>query len=145
VARLLTLLSLLLSVTLSALADQVSLKNGDRLTGAVVRSDGKTLALHTDYAGDVTISFNVIQSIESNAPLHLQFQGGRNAVGTVTTSDGNLRVASKTGETVEGPISGVTSVRNEAEQSAYEKSQHPGLLEQWKGGGEPRFCSHPWQ
>ena len=37
------------------LADQVTLKNGDRFTGKVVKSDGKTLVLHTDAAGDITI------------------------------------------------------------------------------------------
>ena len=36
-------------------ADQVSLKNGDRLTGTIVKSDAKTLVLKTEAAGDVTI------------------------------------------------------------------------------------------
>ena len=36
-------------------ADQITLKNGDRLTGTVVKSDGKELVLHTDAAGDVTL------------------------------------------------------------------------------------------
>jgi len=38
-----------------AWADQVTLKNGDRLTGAIVKADGKTLLLKTDYAGDLTL------------------------------------------------------------------------------------------
>lgn len=42
------------------LADQVSLKNGDRLTGTIVKSDGKTLVLHTDYAGDVNVNWSAI-------------------------------------------------------------------------------------
>jgi hypothetical protein len=40
---------------LSSAADQILLKNGDRLSGTVVKSDGKTLVLHTDYAGDITL------------------------------------------------------------------------------------------
>ena len=35
-------------------ADQVSLKNGDRLTGTIVKSDAKTLVLKTEAAGEVT-------------------------------------------------------------------------------------------
>jgi len=31
----------------SVVADQLTLKNGDRLTGSVVRSDGKTLVVKT--------------------------------------------------------------------------------------------------
>jgi len=41
-------------MTIPALADQVILKNGDKLTGTIAKSDGKTLVLKTDYAGDLT-------------------------------------------------------------------------------------------
>ncbi len=53
--KVLTLLTLL-AVSSTLFADQVTLKNGDRLTGTVVKSDGKTLVIHTDAAGDVTSS-----------------------------------------------------------------------------------------
>jgi putative salt-induced outer membrane protein YdiY len=127
-------LTLFVCAAVSAFADQVTLKNGDRLTGAIVKSDGKTLVLHTDYADDVIIHFTVIQSIESTAPLHLHFQDGRTAVGTVSTSDSTLRIRTETGETAQASISGVVTVRNEAEELAYEKSLHPGPLEEWKAG-----------
>ena len=38
-------LMVLLGLSPSLFADQVTLKNGDRLTGTVVKSDGKTLVL----------------------------------------------------------------------------------------------------
>ena len=44
---------LILFVSLSSslmFADQIVLKNGDRLTGTVVKSDGKILVLHTEFA-----------------------------------------------------------------------------------------------
>ena len=56
-------------------ADQVTLKNGDRLTGTVVKSDGKTLVLHTDAAGDVTLKFDAIQDIKTDADLHVSLKG----------------------------------------------------------------------
>lgn len=46
-------LIVLLGLSPALFADQVTLKNGDRLTGTVVKSDGKTLVLHTEAAGDV--------------------------------------------------------------------------------------------
>ena len=46
-------LLMMLGLSTAVLADQVTLKNGDRLTGTVVKSDGKTLVLHTDAAGGV--------------------------------------------------------------------------------------------
>ena len=57
--NLLTLIALF-AISSSVFADQVTLKNGDRLTGTVVKSDGKTLVLHTEAAGDVTIQFAAI-------------------------------------------------------------------------------------
>ena len=67
-------------------ADQVTLKNGDRLTGTVVKSDGKTLVLHTDAAGDVTIQFDTIQEIKTDQQLHVTLKDGKTAVGPVTTT-----------------------------------------------------------
>ncbi len=63
--RILLVLSVLLAIIGSALADQVTLKNGDRLSGTIAKSDGKTLVLKTDYAGDVTVQFDAIQGITS--------------------------------------------------------------------------------
>ena len=115
-------------------ADQVTLKNGDRLTGTVVKSDGKELVLHTDAAGDITLKFDAIQEIKTDAELHVTVKGGKTAVGPVTTTDGKLEVATKTAGTVEVPKADVTLIRSEAEQQAYEKSLHPGLMHGWNGG-----------
>jgi hypothetical protein len=116
-----------------ALADQLSLKNGDRLSGNILKSDGKTLVLHTDYAGDVTLKWDSVESIQSGQPLHIELQDGKTAVGAVTTSNDKLEIATTTGN-VETPKSGVKNIRNDAEESTYEKTLHPGLLQDWKAG-----------
>ena len=125
---------ILLLLAIPAVADQVGLKNGDRLTGSITKSDGKTLVLKTDYAGDVTVKFDAIQTLTSTGDLHVMMGGGKTAVGPVTTTGDNVVVASKTGGPVEAPKASVTMLRSPAEQAAYEKSLHPGLLEGWKGG-----------
>jgi hypothetical protein len=43
-------------------------------------------------------------------------------------------VATKTAGPVEAPKSSVTMLRSPAEEAAYEKSLHPGLLQGWNGG-----------
>jgi putative salt-induced outer membrane protein YdiY len=116
-----------------AFGDQVALKNGDRMSGTIVKSDGKTLVLHTDYAGDVTLKWDSVQSIQTSAALHLELQNGKTAVGTVTTSDDKLEVATSTGN-VEATKSEVKALRNDTEQAAYEKTLHPGLMQGWKTG-----------
>jgi putative salt-induced outer membrane protein len=120
-------------------ADQVTLKNGDHLTGTVVKSDGKTLLLHTEAAGDVTIKFENIQEIKSDADLHISLKGGKTAVGPVTTTDGKIEIASKTAGTVEAPKEDVTLIRNDAEQLKYDNSLHPGLMHGWNGGLDVGF------
>ena len=118
----------------SGFADQITLKNGDHLSGTVVKSDGKTLVLHTDAAGDITIKFDAIDQISTEQELHVGLKDGKTAVGAVTTSDGKLEVASKSGGTVEAPKEEVAMIRGEKEQAAYDKSLHPGLLHGWNGG-----------
>jgi putative salt-induced outer membrane protein YdiY len=127
------LLLLVLLFTIPALADQVVLKNGDRLTGSIAKSDGKSLVIKTDYAGDVTVKFDAIQSITSAGDLNVTL-GGKTVVGSVTTSGDNVVVATKTAGPVEAPKASVTMVRSPAEEAAYEKTLHPGLLEGWVGG-----------
>jgi putative salt-induced outer membrane protein YdiY len=135
----LLILTLLLGLSSALFADQVTLKNGDRLTGTVVKSDGKTLVLHTDAAGDVTIQFDSIQDIKTDAELHVSLKGGKTAVGPVTTTDGKIEIATKTAGTVEASKDDVTLIRNDAEQTAYDKSLHPGLMHGWQGGIDVGF------
>jgi putative salt-induced outer membrane protein len=115
-------------------ADQITLKNGDHLTGKVVKSDGKTLVLHTEFAGDVTIQFDAVQQITTDQELHVSLKDGKTVVGPVTTSDGKLEVATKSGGTVEATKDEVKLIRNDAEQAAFDKSLHPGLRHGWNGG-----------
>ena len=124
----------ILGLSSALLADQVTLKNGDRLTGTVVKSDGKTLVLHTEATGDVTIQFAAIQEIKTDQELHVSLKDGKTAVGPVTTTDGKIEIATKTGGTVEASKDDVTLIRNDAEQTAYDKSLHPGLMHGWNGG-----------
>jgi putative salt-induced outer membrane protein len=128
-----------LGVASAALADQITLKNGDHLTGTIVKSDGKTLVLHTEFAGDVTVQFAAITQITTDKPLHVALKDGQTVVGAITTSDGKLEVATKSGTPVEAPKENVVAIRNDADQLAYEKTIHPGLLQGWNGGANVGF------
>jgi len=93
------------------LADQITLKNGDRLTGSITKSDGKELVIKTDYAGEITVKFDAIQGISSPGDLHVSMSGGKTAVGPVTTSGETVVVATKTTGPVEVPRSSITMMR----------------------------------
>ncbi len=132
-------LIMFLGLATTVFADQITLKNGDRLTGTVVKSDGKTLVLHTEFAGDVTLQFAAITQITTEKELHVSTLDKKTVVGPVTSSDGKLEVATKTGGTVEVPVGSVVLIRNDAEQAAYDKSLHPGLTHGWNGGADVGF------
>lgn len=133
-----SVLVLLLAVATAAFADEVTVKNGDHLNGKIVKSDGKTLVLHTDFAGDLTIELSKITHITTDQPLHLTTKEKKTVVGTVTANDGTFQVATRTGS-VEVPAADIVIIRNDAEEAAYEKSLHPGLLHGWNGGANAGF------
>lgn len=130
---------LLLGLSQAAFADQITLKNGDRLSGTIVKSDGKTLLLHTEFAGDVTVQFSAITQIKSDQELHVSTTDKKTIVGPVTAHDGTIEVATKNQGEVEVPAAKVAMIRDDAEQTAYDKSLHPGLLHGWNGGANVGF------
>jgi putative salt-induced outer membrane protein YdiY len=115
----------------SANADQVTLKNGDRLTGTIVKSDGKTLLLKTDAAGEVTLKWDAVSAIASSEPLNLQLKNGQVVSGNVTTDDGKFEVATPNRDQVAAPRDAIVAIRNADEQTAYDRSLHPRLTDFW--------------
>lgn len=119
--------------------DQIILKNGDRLTGTIEKSDDKALVIKTEFAGEVTVQWPAIQELKSDQPLHVGLKNGQTVVGSVTTSDGTLEVSTQATGKVEAAKETVVVIRNDSEQLAYEKVQHPGLLNGWEGGVDVGF------
>lgn len=119
----------------SAKADEVTLKNGDRLTGTVVASDSNTLLIKTELEGYVYVLWSAVTSIASTQALHLTLKDGQIAVGTVSTQDGKFEVATRETGNVEVPKDAVVAIRNDAEQAAYdrqiERLRHPRLTDFW--------------
>ncbi len=113
-------------------ADQLTLKNGDRVTGKIVKKDGDKITIKTDLMGDVTIPWDAVTSIASDQPLTVVLPGGKSVDGKVSSAEGKMEVA--TSAAVESaPLPQVTTIRNADEQKAYERLQHPGFLDLWAG------------
>ena len=67
----------------SAWADQVVLKNGDRVTGSIVKKDGKNLTIKTDQFGVVTTSWDQVESVKADKPVNVVLPDGKNRSGHV--------------------------------------------------------------
>lgn len=133
-------LFLLMAIVLSGpalFADQVSLKNGDRLTGTIVKSDAKTLVLKTEAAGEVTFQWAAIDTITSSQSLHVGLAGGQMVVGPVATKDGQIQVTTTTAGVVTAAKDSVQVIRSDSEEASYdaamERLQHPHLGDFWSG------------
>ncbi len=120
-------------------AAQVTLKNGDRLTGTIVSLTDKKLTVHTDYAGDVVIDWAAVTQFTSDQPMVVTKTDKQVVSGTVNAQDSSVAVATSSGtQTI--PQSDVAVIRSQADQAAYEKSLHPGFLQDWTGGGSFGFA-----
>src|SRR5438046_89446 len=72
---------LLLSFT-DAFASQITLKNGDRITGTITASGNDNLTVHTQLIGDIQIPWNAVEkvSIQENVSVPSAFQKGARKV-----------------------------------------------------------------
>jgi putative salt-induced outer membrane protein len=132
-----TIALLLLILNGTLLADQVTMKNGDRLSGAIVKYDGKNLIIKSELAGQVTIPWDAVTSITSSEPLNVGLKDGQLLVGEVTTTDGKFNVATKDTGTVAAAKDAVQVIRSKDEQAAYDAdidhSRNPRLIDLWTG------------
>ena len=142
------------AMALTARADTITLANGDHLTGTIVKADGKELTLKMDaisatapQSGTVTPKWSAIREITSSGPLYLVTPQGTTVGGTVTTEGNDLVVTPASGPPQRIPLANAATLRSQDEQTAYEKSLHPGILESWQtnssfGFGLARGNSH---
>lgn len=123
----------------AALADHILLKNGDRLTGSIEKSDGAVIVLKTDFAGELNIKLDAVQTITSDGPLHVALKSGHTLLGPVSVADDTLTVT-PAGHPATARMSEVTAIRDDSAQAAYEKSIHPSLTEDWDLGANVGFA-----
>ena len=126
--RLLTLVSAM-AITTTASADQVTLKNGDRVTGAIVKKVGGVLTIKSTYMGTISLPWDQVSEVRSDTPLTVVLASGP-VQGTVTTRDGKLEVQGRPGTIAAGDV---VALRDRAEQTAYERLQNPGWGQLWAG------------
>lgn len=67
---------LLITASYPLMADELLMKNGDRLTGTVVVKQGKTLRFKVAYAGELSIKWADVAALRSTKPLQITFEDG---------------------------------------------------------------------
>jgi putative salt-induced outer membrane protein YdiY len=108
------------------------MKNGDRVTGSIVKQDGKTITVKTVNFGIVTALWDQVASVSTDQPVNVVLKDGKTLLGTLTTSEGKVEVITRDTK-LDVPPGEVTSIRNAEEQKAYERLLRPGWRELWSG------------
>ncbi|MBZ5600911.1 MAG: DUF481 domain-containing protein [Acidobacteriia bacterium] len=137
--RLFVLVLTFAAVAMDTWADQVVLKNGDRVTGSILKKEAKSLTIKTDGFGVITTSWDQVESITAETPVTVVLQDGRTVQGTLATTGGRIDVTAKDAKFIVA-LSDIAAIRNADEQKSYERLQKPGWGDLWSGGAGVGFA-----
>src|SRR6185312_15869739 len=121
-------------------ADQITLKNGDRVTGSIVKKEGKNLTVKSDLMGTVTVPWDQVTDIKTGETLNVILSGQTAqppavTKATISETNGQLTLSGGQGSPVTIAPERVEAIRNAVEEQSYERMLRPGLLELWTGTG----------
>jgi len=120
----LPLLGCVLAFSAVVHADQITLKNGDRVTGKAVKKDGDKLTFKSDHFGEITVPWEQIQDFKTDEPVTVVLSSGASKQTIVNTAGGQPAAV---------PLTDIKELRNPAEQATFERLQHPPWTNLWTG------------
>lgn len=93
-------------------ADEVFLKNGDRLSGDLIKMDGEFIIIKTSYGGDIKINWKEVQGVNSTGLQTFQLKDGSVLRGRISsTAPNQVTVTNETfGSTKFMAISDITAI-----------------------------------
>ena len=106
------------------------MKDGDRISGKIVKKAGQVLTVESKNFGTVNLKWDDIATIRTDEPLNVVLSGDRVVQGTIETKDDKV-IVTVPGEPESVLPSQVVAMRNSAEQRVYERLLNPGLLDLW--------------
>lgn len=111
-------------------ADQIVMKNGDKVTGSIVKKDAKTLTIKTEFFGVVTLPWESVTSVTADKPLTIVLPGDKAVQGTLATAGEKVEVDAAGSKQTVAPAD-IQILRNADEQKAYERLLHPPFSDLW--------------
>jgi hypothetical protein len=112
--------------TLTAFADQITMKDGDRISGDIVKKDGGTVTIKSKNFGTVTLKWDDIATVKTDEPINVGLAGDKTVKAPIETQGGQLKVEAQTVDPKD-----IVTLRNDAEQRTYQRFMHPGVLDLW--------------
>jgi len=98
-------------------ADEVWLKNGNYLSGKIVRLENEKLVIKTSFAGEIRIDWTAVSGIETDEPVFIKTDDSRQINGVVTReTDLSATLSGAEGSTVI-PLASITSIEYKGEKA----------------------------
>lgn len=110
------------------LADQVILRNQDRLSGTVAGLAEGKLSLSTEYAGRIEIDWSQVAQLKVERPLVIKLQDGKQAESPIEMAREGFGRGASPGLPDEFALSDIVSIRKPAALQT-----RPGWLRHWEG------------
>lgn len=122
----------------TAFADRVELKNGDRITGKVIRlDDGSTLLVKSEALGTLRIKWDAVAKVVAVDPVHVIADGARVAVQELAREKGADVITTSGNATFSVAPGSILALRSTEEQVAFQqrqyREQHPEFADRWNG------------
>jgi hypothetical protein len=111
-------------------ADQILLKDGDRITGEIIKKDGQTVTVHSKNFGTVSLKWDDIATVSTDQPINVVLPDKTTVKSIIQTQDGRIRITAPGGPQNVAPAE-IVALRDDTEEKAYERLLHPGLLDLW--------------
>ncbi|MEO8657657.1 MAG: DUF481 domain-containing protein [Bryobacteraceae bacterium] len=122
---------------ISGVADTVTMKNGDRISGVILKSDEKTLTIKSEYAGPITVPWEAVTGIESKDPVYVGLKSGQIVVGQAKGGPDKYEIQTKETGPVVAPKESIVSIRSKEEQENYQREidrfRNPRIVDLWAG------------
>lgn len=130
-------------VTVPVFADQIFLKNGDRITGKILKKEKDKVSIKTEAAGTLEIRWDAVEKITADGDLVFEMKDGSKVAGSVAQSNGELKVETAEGKTVEIDQAQLIAIRNPELQEKYEaaaaEKADRSILKHWSGSADVGF------
>src|SRR5689334_15067751 len=111
VAQLVLVCLAIAAAACDAAADTLFFKNGDRLTGQIIRLEGGRLTLKSALAGEITVNLSDLESFKSDQPLDVRLQDGSAVRAPVSDAPGGeVTVAPNTPQARTLPVAGLKAI-----------------------------------
>lgn len=118
-------------------AEIVFLKNGDRITGSVVKLENGKLTLKSEYAGVITLPWEAVEAFSGKTALNFALNDGQLVVGAPSLKEGRLQILTASAGTVDTGKEIVKTIRSQEEQVVYDteidRYRNPRLVDLWAG------------